>query len=112
MCCLLALRCCRSRCCSESNAAAGDYHPGNFLLSDQGLLAIDLEFTHVGCAVNDLAYVLHWLPHATRSTSCRDKRRVLSAYIEAITNQQLEAEDVDLLLFDAESARIRVSPII
>jgi Ser/Thr protein kinase RdoA (MazF antagonist) len=86
----------------------GDYHPGNFLLSDRGLLAIDLEFTHVGCAVNDLAYVLHWLPHATRSTSSIDKRIFLSAYIEAITNQPPAAEDIDLLLFDAETARIRV----
>ena len=72
----------------------GDFHhQGNYLLKGdgKGMLAIDLEFSCVAAAVNDLAYSWIWI----RGEGEGERRRVfLKAYLEA-AGFPVESGDVE-----------------
>jgi hypothetical protein len=84
--------------------AHGDFNPSNVVISkDTGkYLAIDLEYCTVQYAAGSLAYVLRFFGNGTLEA----KRLFCKEYLEACDLSSDPAE-VDLLIFDAECARLR-----
>lgn len=84
--------------------AHGDFNPSNVVISkDTGkYLAIDLEYCTVQYAAGSLGYVLRFFGNGTLEA----KRLFCREYLEACDLSNDPAE-VDLLIFDAECARLR-----
>ena len=67
---------------SRTVTCHGDFHHGNYLLKPdgKGMLAIDLEFSCVAAAINDLAYSWIWISGEGKGA----RRRIfLKAYLKA-----------------------------
>ena len=80
----------------------GDFHPGNYIASPtDGFKCVDLEFSHVGYATNDLAYVMGW-------AKPEEKRLFITGYLAAVCGMEPTRQDVDAVLFDSECAQLRV----
>jgi hypothetical protein len=84
----------------------GDYHDQNVMIekSTGNYLAIDLEFTTVQYAAGGLGYVFGLSQYGCDTAA--GKRAFIKEYLKA-SELPCEPADVDLLIFDAECAKIR-----
>jgi len=84
----------------------GDFHEGNVMIDKPTgkYLAIDLEFTTVQYAAGGIAYIFSI--NSMGTSTVEGRKSFVKAYLEA-SGYPFEPEDVDLLVFDAQCARIR-----
>lgn len=84
----------------------GDYHDQNVMIekSTGNYLAIDLEFSTVQYAAGGLGYIFSI--NQFGCTTLAGKRAFIKEYLKA-SELPCELADVDLLIFDAECAKIR-----